>query len=70
MSPRSRHDLALLPLQVGEEHLLSRIGGVPALKAVIDILYNKLEVSDRTKHFFVGINMKDQRRRQVRPREA
>ena len=42
------------------------MGGPPALKAVIDGFYSRLEVSDRTKHFFVGQNMQDQRRRQVR----
>ena len=61
--------LALLsPLltQGTSENLLVRMGGPPALKAVIDGFYSRLEVSDRTKHFFVGQNMQDQRRRQVR----
>ena len=49
-----------------QETLLDRMGGPKALKAVIDIFYTRLIESDRTKHFFVGYDMQDQRERQVK----
>ena len=45
--------------------LLDRMGGPDALKELIDLFYDKLEVHDRTKHFFLGYDMDDQRDRQV-----
>ena len=50
----------------GAETLLDRMGGPKALKAVIDIFYTRLIESERTKHFFVGYDMQDQRERQVK----
>ena len=45
--------------------LLDRMGGPDTLKELIDLFYDKLVVHDRTKHFFLGMDMDDQRDRQV-----
>ena len=45
--------------------VLDALGGPDALKAVINDFYDQLETHEKTKHFFVGFNMQDQRERQV-----
>ena len=47
------------------ETLLDRLGGPDALKELIDQFYDKLVEHDRTRHFFNGYDMNDQRERQV-----
>ena len=47
------------------ETLLDRLGGPDALKELIDQFYDKLVEHDRTRHFFTGYDMNDQRERQV-----
>jgi len=45
--------------------LYERIGGKEAVNAAVDIFYNKVIVDSRIKHFFEGIDMKAQRRKQI-----
>jgi hemoglobin len=41
-----------------------RIGGKPAMDAAIEIFYKKVLADSRIKHFFEGVNMKSQARKQ------
>jgi hemoglobin len=45
--------------------LFESIGGRDAVNAAVDVFYNKVLADDRIKHFFEGIDMKDQRRKQI-----
>ncbi|OIQ18870.1 MAG: group 1 truncated hemoglobin [Bacteriovorax sp. MedPE-SWde] len=45
--------------------LFEQIGGRDAVNAAVDIFYNKVLADDRIKHFFEGIEMKNQRRKQI-----
>ncbi|MDC1174928.1 group 1 truncated hemoglobin [Bacteriovoracaceae bacterium] len=45
--------------------LFDRIGGKDAVMAAVDIFYNKVMADDRINMFFEGIDMKDQRRKQI-----
>ncbi|MCF8058659.1 MAG: group 1 truncated hemoglobin [Bacteriovoracaceae bacterium] len=45
--------------------LYEKIGGKDAVNAAVDIFYNKVLEDDRIKHFFDGIDMKAQRRKQI-----
>jgi hemoglobin len=45
--------------------LFEKIGGRDAVKAAVDIFYNKVLADDRIKHFFEGIEMDAQRRKQI-----
>jgi len=40
--------------------LFSRIGGMPAVEAAVDIFYGKVMQDDRVNHFFRHINMQNQ----------
>ena len=44
--------------------LYHRLGGKPAIEAVVDAFYVKVLADDRIKHFFDDINMNKQRRKQ------
>lgn len=41
------------------------IGGEPAVEAAVDIFYKKVLADDRINHFFTGVDMERQRRKQV-----
>lgn len=45
--------------------LFEKIGGREAVNAAVDIFYNKVLADERINHFFEGIDMKAQRRKQV-----
>jgi len=44
--------------------LYERIGGTPAVKAAVDIFYDKVLADSRITHFFEGVDMTAQRTRQ------
>jgi hemoglobin len=45
--------------------LFEEIGGKDAVQAAVDIFYNKVLADQRISHFFEGIEMADQRRKQI-----
>ena len=45
--------------------LYDKIGGKDAVNAAVDIFYNKVLSDERVSKFFEGIDMKNQRRKQV-----
>lgn len=45
--------------------LFEQIGGKEAVNAAVDIFYNKVLADQRINKFFEGIDMKDQRRKQI-----
>jgi hemoglobin len=45
--------------------LFEKIGGKDAVNAAVDIFYKKVLIDDRIKHFFDGIDMEKQRRKQI-----
>lgn len=45
--------------------LFEQIGGREAVNAAVDIFYNKVLADQRINKFFEGIDMKDQRRKQI-----
>ena len=47
-----------------EASLYQKLGGKPAMDAVVELFYKKVLVDERIKHFFEDINMTAQRRKQ------
>ncbi|MCP4914435.1 MAG: group 1 truncated hemoglobin [Oligoflexia bacterium] len=45
--------------------LFEKIGGKDAVKAAVDIFYDKVLADERINHFFEGIDMQSQRRKQI-----
>ncbi len=45
--------------------LFERIGGRDAVNAAVDVFYKKVLADERINQFFEGIDMKDQRRKQI-----
>lgn len=45
--------------------LFERIGGTAAVKAAVDIFYDKVVADPRIAHFFEGVDMKAQRAKQL-----
>ncbi|MFG1501188.1 group 1 truncated hemoglobin [Halobacteriovorax sp. XZX-3] len=45
--------------------LFERIGGREAVNAAVDVFYNKVLADERIRHFFEGIDMAAQRRKQI-----
>ena len=45
--------------------LYEKIGGKAAVDASVDLFYKKVISDERISHFFEGIDMKDQRRKQI-----
>jgi hemoglobin len=46
--------------------LFDRLGRNAAIDAAVDVFYGKVLADERIRHFFVGVDMKDQRARQKR----
>jgi hemoglobin len=44
--------------------IFERIGGVPALNAAVDIFYQKVLKDEKISHFFKGVDMEEQKRKQ------
>lgn len=45
--------------------LYDQLGGAPAIEAVVDSFYQKILADDSISHFFAGMDMADQRKKQV-----
>jgi hemoglobin len=51
-------------MEIALSSLYDRIGGTAAVKAAVDIFYDKVLADDRIAHFFEGVDMDAQRRKQ------